>query len=227
MSEIMIDHPNGAMTAHLHGPATLRDGRIESAEAVSTADKSNLWAARTRAEQVRVAQVEADRDDIFRQLVDAADQARDERNWGLAEFNYWQALERHPYQAGYRVQYAHMLKEQGKWMDAELHYRSAIALGEPVEDVRIHLSFVADHNGATHRVLQPALDVPAMLAAPSWPDIRLLTIVCLHREDLDIARSLEIMRTCKNNSDVMMTLIQSEDFCPCNMEFLDLLRTVL
>ena len=47
----------------------------------------------------------------------------------------------YPLHYGYRVQLAHMLKEQCRWQEAELNYREALALGAPGSDIIPHLEF--------------------------------------------------------------------------------------
>jgi hypothetical protein len=91
----------------------------------------------------------ATRDPEFVALVHEADQARNMRNYGRAMSAYSAALTLYPLQAGYRVQLAHMYKEEGRFEDAELHYRSAAALGVEVEHVREHLSWTATRNEAS------------------------------------------------------------------------------
>jgi hypothetical protein len=48
---------------------------------------------------------------------------------------------------GYAVQYAHCIKEQGKYFEAEQHYRDAFGLGEVSSDLLQHLRFVTAKTG--------------------------------------------------------------------------------
>jgi hypothetical protein len=74
-------------------------------------------------------------DGQFRILVAEADAARDARAWLSATALYGQALALYPGHAGYWLQYAHCLREEGQDVAAEIHYRSARALGATWSDV--------------------------------------------------------------------------------------------
>src|SRR5579863_4920322 len=86
-------------------------------------------------------------DKEYQDLIKQADGLRDTRRWAEAEFAYWTALQIYPLHRGFIVQYAHCLKEQGKYLDAEANYRTAFALGEVSDDVRSHIEFVARKRG--------------------------------------------------------------------------------
>lgn len=81
----------------------------------------------------------------FQQLVERGDRARDAREFGKAESFYRQALALFPLHGGYRVQYAHCLKEQERYPDAFMHYWYALGLGAPRKDVEEHALFAARH----------------------------------------------------------------------------------
>lgn len=83
----------------------------------------------------------------FRQLVEKADTSRDQYEHAQAELQYWQALRIFPLHGGYRVQYAHCLKEQQKYPDAFIQYWYALGLGAPQHDVEEHVLFAARHAG--------------------------------------------------------------------------------
>lgn len=111
----------------------------------------------------------ASRDNHFRALVGAADKARDAHAWNRAEALYARALSLYPYHHGYCVQLAHMLKEQGRLADAELHYRTALALGGSPGDVREHLDFVCRVNGAHDTAALDAIGAFWLTVEPGTP----------------------------------------------------------
>lgn len=83
----------------------------------------------------------------FRTLIGKGDDARDMTDYAQAERHYWQALRIFPLHGGYRVQYAHCLKEQEKYPEAIVHYWYALGLGAPQHDVEQHVLFAAGRAG--------------------------------------------------------------------------------
>jgi tetratricopeptide (TPR) repeat protein len=79
----------------------------------------------------------------FLDLVGRGDTLRDDRNFEQAEVCYREALGLLPLHGGYRVQYAHVLKEQQKHVQAFIHYCFALSTGAPIHDVAEHLVFAA------------------------------------------------------------------------------------
>jgi tetratricopeptide (TPR) repeat protein len=79
----------------------------------------------------------------FRRLSRSADAHRDKGEFAEAERAYSDALRIFPLHGGYHVQFAHMLKERGNFLEAFLQYCFALALGAPLHDVEEHLLFAA------------------------------------------------------------------------------------
>ncbi|MFC0684979.1 ABC transporter ATP-binding protein [Novosphingobium clariflavum] len=100
-----------------------------------------------RSALIEVSQHRALQDDRFRALVMEGDWRRDARAWAEAAGRYAAALALYPYQRSYWVQHGHVSKEQGLFERAEISYRTACALGEPVQDVAEHLAFVMAQQG--------------------------------------------------------------------------------
>lgn len=195
---------------------------------MSGRDRVGLHFARaaTRVQLVAEQTAQAFRDQRFCELVANADRFRDKSAWADAEYNYWRALQLYPYHSGYRIQYAHMLKERQKFADAELHYRSAWALGFPIDEIREHLSFVALRNG--HPVGHLAaldLAVSAMDAPPTSCDIDLLAYVLFHKTAVGVEEAaLPLMRKCSTNRDVALAMMADEQFTRANLPFFEILR---
>lgn len=179
----------------------------------------------TRGEMIAAQSAQASRDQKFNDFVANGDRCRDAGSWGDAEYNYWRALQLYPFQPGYRVQYAHMLKERKKFGDAELHYRSALAMGFPLKEVQEHLSFSAARNGYTVGELPTAnLAVQPMDAPPTVCDIDLLGYALLHRAAINSDEALQFIRKCRTNREVAVSMMAGEQFTRANLPFFEILR---
>lgn len=80
----------------------------------------------------------------FQQLVAKGDQFRDAGEFKQAERHYGQALRIFPLHGGYKVQFAHCLKEQERYPEAFVQYWHALVLGAARGDVEEHALFAAD-----------------------------------------------------------------------------------
>lgn len=168
----------------------------------------------------------AAQDEVFRHLVVNGDDARDRCEWAEAEMFYSQALQLYPYHPGYRVQQAHMRKEQHKFQEAELSYRSALALGADGRDIKQHLDFVTERNGYPAAAIVPCnLAVPSMDAPPSVVDIEILSFLLFHDGDaVSVWDALGLIRQCPTNRDAALALIGEDRFIRANKAFLQMLR---
>jgi tetratricopeptide (TPR) repeat protein len=110
--------------------------------------------AKTRMQALDLIHRLSPQDGQFHILVSEADAARDNRAWQAAAALYQQALALYPCHAGYRLQYAHCLRESGENIAAEIQYRSARALGAPWSDVAPPLETLTVQQG------EPAPDAP-------------------------------------------------------------------
>lgn len=128
-----------------------------------------------RTRLIEASQTRALRDERFTLLVQDGDMHRDARRWPQAEAAYAEALALYPYQRSYWVQHAHVAKEQGHFALAEVSYRSACALGEPLPDVREHLEFVVARQGDSPADW-PLRDYAAGSAAAQTPALSDLTL---------------------------------------------------
>jgi len=128
--------------------------------------------ARTRLQALDLVHRLSGQDVQFRILVAEADAARDSRAWQLAAALYAAALAFYPGHAGYRLQYAHCLREEGDDVVAEIQYRSARALGAPWSDVAPPLLSLAAKQGqpAPQAPPAPAPDAESLLDDPPTAD---------------------------------------------------------
>ena len=86
--------------------------------------------------------------DIAR-IIDAADVARERRDWASAAATYRRALERDPTLGHIWVQYGHALKEQGAFAEAEQAYRRALPLDDGAADTHLQLGHALKLQGRT------------------------------------------------------------------------------
>lgn len=163
-------------------------------------------------------------DPEFLHLVAEADQARDARQFERGEYAYWRALDLYPLHDGYRTQYAHCLKEQGKWAEAELHYRTALALGGPAGDLHRHIEACAQARGVA-----PCLPPDGTLGSdpidlpPTLDDIQGLFAMLLHRGPASVEEALDLLRDCRRRRDVALALVAHPDFPRANPDLMTLL----
>jgi hypothetical protein len=162
----------------------------------------------------------------FSQLIAEADRERDAGRWEAAEIVYSKALSAYPLFAGYRVQYAHCLKEQDKHDCASLEYYSSLALGARESDVLPHLrhslsrlsrSLNLNWISYCHKFW---IDQDASPHVFSWPpcraDIELLIELLHNRGDVNAAECLDVLSTNRNIGDVLLKLISQPSFVIAN-----------
>jgi hypothetical protein len=183
--------------------------------------------AKTRRQLVELTLRAATKDGDFIELAARGDQARDAGNWADGERRYAEALALYPAHPGYTVQYAHCLKEQQKFAEAEIHYRSALALGAPPADVTEHLEFVAMRQGYSETGAGNALTARQgnggmMDAPPTRQDVD-LAYTLLTGEAPYTADLLDILRTQKSVRDVFVWVIGQSDFLAHNRDLLRLI----
>ena len=166
----------------------------------------------------------AERDPGFRALVAEADAARDTRDFARGEYLYWRCLQLYPLHYGYATQYAHCLKEQGKFAEAEGVYRSALALGGVAEDLHQHIAAVAAARGAEPAL--PTTDAPVehpLDLRPTRDEVLLLFALLLHRSPASHDETLELLRACPRRRDVALALIRRDEFARANTDLMVLL----
>jgi hypothetical protein len=172
-------------------------------------------------------------DPEFQDLVRQGDARRDARHWGEGEHAYWRALSLYPMHSGYRVQYAHCLKEQSKFADAELQYRNALALGNAGADLTEHVHFAAGRSG---RGLDPRVSAAIAaywsssapsedpLAAPVMSsDIPRLGELLIGRSAWSVDETCSFMHKAPLVRDVVALMLERPDFAAANRDLLAML----
>jgi hypothetical protein len=179
--------------------------------------------ATARLQLVEITSRCAPQDGDFIALIAQADQARDAGRWAEGERRYAEALRLYPTHAGYMVQYAHCLKEQQKFAEAEIHYRSALALGAAPGDIQEHLDFVGARQG--YREPPPARHEAATMmdAPPTCADVDLVFTLLTGAGPADIEEMLHILRTRTTIREVFVWVIKQPSFRTRNRDLLQLI----
>jgi tetratricopeptide (TPR) repeat protein len=188
--------------------------------------RRNAWRhGRSRSEMIALTFKAAAEDDEFQSLVKRGDTARDERRWDHASGLYERALNLHPLHFGYRVQHAHMMKEQERYEAAEIDYRDALALGAPIGDVLQHLEFVCQRQHyysalppVTAAHVQHPLD-----ERPSKIDIQALAYAMWQEEQVSEQDMLRILRSCATSAAAATLMISDPRFRRTNSPLLQML----
>ncbi|NVE94952.1 ATP-binding cassette domain-containing protein [Altererythrobacter sp. JGD-16] len=126
-----------------------------------------------RARMIESSQHAALSDERFRALTQQADWARDQKQRQRAAEHYAKALALYPYQSSYWAQLGHMHKEQGEFAEAEVAYRTSVALGKPIADVEPHIKNVVKKQAGDYyySAMHLPSDGPASEQPPTRPDI--------------------------------------------------------
>jgi tetratricopeptide (TPR) repeat protein len=195
----------------LKGEVFLRCGRCDAAKRFLR-QASTLGKSRRQAREITLRAASQDPD--FQALIAKADRARDRASWRAGERHYRAALALYPGHFGYMVQYAHCLKEQGKFVAAEIYYRSARALGAPLKDVHEHLAFVASRQGYQEAsdavsgagwITEP---VSFMDGPPAKADVDLAYLLLLERKPVNDHQVLQVLRTQRTVREVLIWITE-------------------
>jgi len=164
-----------------------------------------------------------------RDFVRSADHARDKADWAGGEYAYWRVISLYPLHPGYHVQYGHCLKEQGKYLDAEINYRTAFALGDVEGDLGEHIAFVAArrNQGVGASTLARVADfwrVGAQVGPLDTPPIREDIVnayrVLLGRGPGSSEEIASILSSSPNLRSVLNMLVSRQDFLSANRHLL-------
>lgn len=179
-----------------------------------------------RGELVEVSQVVAVSVPAFMAHVHEADRHRDAANWVAAEAGYAAALELYPYQNGYWVQHGHMLKEQERFVEAEISYRTACAYGAPAHDIMEHLRFVMARQGLEEWRFPIRFYKPGRAAEqiPGRPDIDTLARLVWHVGGVAVAEIVDLLRRHNTCDELLAAMIGDPRFERGNRDWLSVVR---
>lgn len=176
----------------------------------------------TRAEQVTLTRKASQRDSGFTALIAQADGARDSGHWAVAETKYAQALAFYPLHGGYSVQMAHMLKEQGRFADAEAFYRTGVALGEPTDQVIEHLAFVCARQDVPMAAPGYRPHAAGLECTPTVFEVGTLAWLLWHTGHVPARERAALFRSCRSCAEVVIAMIQDTRFVTRNRQLLEM-----
>lgn len=136
-----------------------------------------------------------------------------------SEYLYFQALLLYPAHPNATVQYAHALKDQGKFSDALVHYLDAEVWGAPKKDIQEHALFVANNLGLRDEVVKRIKDETPKL--PSSYIRTLYEFLCGQR--LPKRDILPFMIAHADPWSLMESVIRSDGFKHANRDLLRML----
>ena len=166
-------------------------------------------------------------DTDFRVLVSQADAARDAGHLELAQGRYWQALRLFPAHPGYRIQYAHCLKDQGLMPDAVLEYNDAFCFGAILKEIEPHALFAANAIGR-----QAGMEAILKRHTPhgdtlSW-SLSSRDVITLHTLMLGYGPSrdeiVNYILQCNSRRSFLYTLLDKKDFVNTHRDMLRMIN---
>ena len=188
---------------------------------------------RDRGEAVAATIRLAQADKEFKKRFAEGDAARDRKAWIDAEGAYWRALQLYPLHRGAWVQYAHCLKEQEKYVDADVSYRNAFALGDASADLLAHIRMVGERQGAEAPVeVENAIRAywaergaprPLLHCPPTSLDIAFLCGLLFGRRTGGAPEAHKLMYTTTSIEQAFVYFINTPEFLDENKEFITLL----
>lgn len=166
------------------------------------------------------------KDIAFRELIAVGDRFRDDKAWRDAENAYRDALELYPYQPSYWVQVGHMQKEQERFVDAEVSYRTACAFGVAPEQVLAHLRFVLAREGISEKAFPIRFQREAASAkqVPGRPDVQCLARLLWHVDDLGPHEMADLLRGSETCDELFATMVKNPRFERANVSWLSVYK---
>ena len=224
---IIISHDAAYLRDHCNRFAILHDSRLRLLDdfdeayhlfrqLIGIAPKPGPVAhiPRDRARLIEAEQTRALADEQFLLQVAEGDLQRDERNWQAAEAAYASALALYPYQRSYWVQHGHAAKELERFDAAEVSYRTACALGEPLLDLREHFAFVMLRQNLSEDIwpLSDYRQGHASLQMPAAPDALIFARMLWLTDGLDDGELLTLLRENASCDALLARMIGDERF---------------
>ncbi len=150
----------------------------------------------------------------------------------LAEYQFWRCTQVYPYHPKFTFDYAASLHGQNKLIDCESFFRSALALGEPLERVRPLLQDVAK------RRMEPYVETPKCRFDPNfvepinaiaskrgdgwlYPDVeslRSLLEVLTGQRNASAQYVGKLLRSCRTFWDAFVFIIETPEFRSANLD---------
>jgi ABC-type polysaccharide/polyol phosphate transport system ATPase subunit len=219
---IIISHDAAYVRDHCNRFGVLHDSRLTFyddfelaygvyAKLVSLSHASALFdiAIADRASPRDVILRTAMADERFRIHAQRGDWARDKHEWANAATEYAAALALHPFASTYWSQLGHTARAQSKFVSAEIAYRNACALGQPVRDVRPFLVDVMAHQSVNEQEfpIHCFLKGPLSFQSPASPDVLVFSWAFWGMDTVDENTLLQLMRTNPTLDDLASAMI--------------------
>jgi ABC-type polysaccharide/polyol phosphate transport system ATPase subunit len=207
---IIISHDASYIRDHCNRFAVLHDGRLQlydDFEAAYTYFQQSIGLAKPasiplvhsarRTTVLDTLHRIAIADERFMVQIQQGDWARDQWQWDKAEKHYVSALLLHPYERSFWSQHGHIMRAQDKFVAAEISYRTAAVLGQPLEDVLIFVRSVMEAQGVSEDQfpVRSLKQGATSNQAPSFPDIRILGWLFWGLEEIALDEALNLMRS--------------------------------
>lgn len=152
-------------------------------------------------------------DERFRIHAQSGDWARDKHDWATAETEYAAALMLHPFSSTYWSQLGHTARAQSKFASAEIAYRNACALGQPLGEVRAFVVDVMAHQSVSEQQfpINGAIKGPLSQQPPTGTDVSVFGWAFWGIETVDENMILQLMRTNTTLDDLACNMIRDAD----------------
>jgi ABC-type polysaccharide/polyol phosphate transport system ATPase subunit len=215
---VIISHDAGYVRDSCNRFAVLIDGRLTEFGDFDTAydfygeqiglerkGKTNAGQFASRAKALDASYQLAISDEAFRVQAVQGDMARNRSDWPEAEKGYSAALSLHPYERAYWAQLGHVLGAQGKFVQAEMAYRSACALGLPVKELKNFADAAMVQQGVSPDdfPLVPLVGSTTASNPPTKPEVEILTRFFWPRDTITEDETLELMRASVTFDDLV------------------------
>ena len=190
-------------------------------KALIAADSSFLDSVRNRLHLLEYSYRKALVDDRFRALVSEAELitsraafTRNKADWNEAEQVFAAALWLYRFENSYWSLLGHTIKEQGNLTGAEICYRTAVALGQPLHDVAVHLEFVVEHQGLDplDYPLRAFSRAPLPEQVPGKPDLELLSYIFWGSDSINDEECLHFLREMGSLDRVAQEMVRDDRF---------------
>lgn len=159
-------------------------------------------------------------------MIQEADTARDTGNFEKAEYLYFNLISSFDDADGYILQYAHCLKEQGKFSEAEFFYRDVLNRGFREKDTADHLKFVCSKQNRPVGFFNTNPDItalPPQSRPPTSTDIALMSWLLRDDPHPPMELRLSVIRKARTVDEAAALITESSEFKHRNRNLLYLM----
>ncbi|MFC4256573.1 ATP-binding cassette domain-containing protein [Altererythrobacter xixiisoli] len=166
-------------------------------------------------------------DERFMMLAREGDWRRDAGQWSLSEESYAAALALYPYERSRWGQHGHVTRANGLHARAEASYRTACALGVPVQDVHDFWVFtMAGQSVDPQRwPLRGYVAGPASSQVPGRPDVELFARILWCEDRTDDGDIVDLLRNNATCDELLSAMLQDQRFDAAHPGWPKIVRT--